>query len=139
MKCLANSPLAVPIKGEGQPLVLPHKATLSEQVIHNVLMDGFRSLLIYPRIVLEGRPFALVPRKVLHGHDVRPPLEEMRHKSLPEDMVRDLLFDAKSHRHGRNQPMEAFARAAPRHSLPAGDEERRIFVVPTVKIPLEPV
>jgi hypothetical protein len=48
----SHFPPAVPIKGEGQPLVLPHKAPSSKQVIHDVPMDGFGSLLIYPRIVL---------------------------------------------------------------------------------------
>ena len=98
-------PLVVPIKGEGQPLVLPHKAPSSKQVIHDVPMDGLGSLLIDPRIVLQGRPFAPMPRQILHGHDVRLPLEEVRHKGLPEDVMRDLLFNAELSCYAGDQPM----------------------------------
>jgi hypothetical protein len=101
--------IVVPIIGEGHPPVLPHKAPPSEQVIHDVLMDGFRSLLIHPRIVLEGRPFAPVPRQILYGHDVRLPLEEVGYKSLPEYMMGDLLFDAEFRRHAEDQSMDALA------------------------------
>jgi len=102
-------------------------------------MDGLRSLLVYPRIVLQGRPFAPMPRQILHGHDVCLPLEEMRHECLPEDMVSDLLFNAELRRYTEDQPMDALPRAAAPEPLPAGDEEGRTIVVTPVKIPLKPI
>jgi len=56
-------------------------------------MDGLRPFLIHPRVVLEGRPLAQMPRQILHGHDVGFPLEEMRHEGLSENVMRDVLFD----------------------------------------------
>lgn len=65
----------------------------SEQVIHDVPMDGLRTLLVHARVIEQGCPFAPMPCQVLDRHYVGFSLEEVRHECLSEDMMRDLLFN----------------------------------------------
>ncbi len=102
-------------------------------------MDGLRPLLVDARVIEQGRPFAPVPRQVLHGHDICFPLKEMCHESLPEDMMRDFLFDAEGCHDAPEMAPHAVLRAIPRETDRTRNKERRILIFPARKIPLEPV